>query len=236
LPETPANAIRVCPFVIVVDCSESMDGAPIAAVNQQLPAMISEINGYPPVAELARLGMISFNHAAKVEFPISDPQDLVAPPLTARSITDYGAALDAVREVLLRDIPRLGESHIQRPIVLFMTDGMPSDSSGQPLSGQGHERWLTAWRRLQDPFPFRPNIACLGFGDAAREPLLMLANHDERLVKLVQDRDPVAAIREIFQLILTTVITVTGGGGTGGDDFFEGLVAGGDADLIAVRA
>ena len=237
MTETHDEAVHVCPFVIVIDCSDSMKGEPIDAVNAELPVILDEIKSYPPIAELARLGMISFNHAASVEFPISDPQELTPPTLQARSITDYSAALDAVRETLLRDIPKLGESHVRRPIVLFMTDGLPSDERGRALDGAGHERWLPAWRRLQDPFPFRPYIVCLGFGAAAKEPLLLLANNDERLVKLDHARDPADAVRQVFKLVLRTVITVTGGQpARGGDELFEALMGGGDNDVIAARA
>jgi hypothetical protein len=235
MSETPDNVLRLRPFIFAVDCSQSMQGEPIAAVNAELPKIIDEINSYPAIAELARVGMITFNHAAKVEFPISDPEDLVAPTLTASSITDYGAALDEIRAMLERDVPKLGEPKIGRPIVLFMTDGVPSDREGHPLPADGHEAWLSAWRRLQDPFPFRPHIACLGFGQATLEPLLMLANHKEALVKLDRGGDPAAAVRSIFKLVLETVITVTGGRRTNDNDFFDGLMGGGD-DVIAAYA
>jgi hypothetical protein len=232
--ETPDNVLRLRPFIIAVDCSQSMQGEPIAAVNQELPRIIDEINSYPAIAELARVGMITFNHDANVEFPISDPEELVAPTLSASSITDYGKALDGIRAMLERDVPKLGEPQVGRPIVLFMTDGVPSDREGHPLDGDRHEAWLSAWRRLQDPFPFRPHIACLGFGQAAHEPLLMLANHKQALVKLDRGLDPAAAVRDVFKLVLQTVINVTGGRRTG-DDFFEALMGGGD-DVIAAQA
>jgi uncharacterized protein YegL len=151
----------VFPFYVCLDVSASMAGEPIDSVNQQLPLLRSSVGEDPAIAEVIRLGIVTFSDVAHSVLPLCDLSLVEAvPEVGAQGRTSYAAAFDHLRQVIESDYQksRAGGDRWYRPAVLFISDGRPTDDS---------ERWRTAHRSLTDPaWKRHPNILAFGFGDA----------------------------------------------------------------------
>jgi uncharacterized protein YegL len=151
----------VFPFYLCLDASTSMDGAAMASVNRQLPVLRSSIGEDPAIAEVIRLGVITFSDVAHTVLPLCDLSLVEAvPPVVALGRTSYAAAFDHLRAVIEDDYhsSRSAGDRWYRPAVLFISDGRPTDDP---------QRWMAAHGRLVDPtWKRHPNILSFGFGDA----------------------------------------------------------------------
>jgi uncharacterized protein YegL len=151
----------VFPFYLCLDASTSMDGAPMDSVNRQLHLLRSSIGEDPAIAEVIRLGVVTFSDVAHTVLPLCDLSMVEAvPPVVAQGRTSYAAAFDHLRNLIEDDYltSRRSGDRWYRPAVLFISDGRPTDD---PL------RWTAAHNRLVDPsWKRHPNILAFGFGDA----------------------------------------------------------------------
>jgi uncharacterized protein YegL len=151
----------VFPFYLCLDASASMEGAPMESVNKQLPVLRRSIGEDPAIAEVIRLGVVTFSDVAHTVLPLCDLSMVEAvPQVIAQGRTSYAAAFDHLRTVIEADYHagRGGGDRWYRPAVLFISDGRPTDDT---------ERWNAALGRLVDPgWKRHPNILAFGFGDA----------------------------------------------------------------------
>lgn len=151
----------VFPFYLCLDASSSMDGDPMQSVNRQLPILRTSIGEDPAIAEVIRLGVITFSDVAHTVLPLCDLSMVEAiPAVIAQGRTSYAAAFDHLRTVIEDDYrtSRSGGDRWYRPAVLFISDGRPTDDP---------QRWKAAHDRLVDPtWKRHPNILTFGFGDA----------------------------------------------------------------------
>lgn len=151
----------VFPFYICLDVSASMAGAPIDSVNQQMPLLRHTVGEDPAVAEVIRLGVVTFSDVARSVLPLSDLSLVEAvPEVSAQGRTSYAAVFDHLRTVIEQDYQdsRSAGDRWYRPAVIFISDGRPTDET---------ERWQSALQRLTDPsWKRRPNILAFGFGEA----------------------------------------------------------------------
>ena len=122
---------QILAFYIVCDKSSSMAGDPIDIVNDSLVAMHRTIISDPIVADKCWMGVISFSSQATIELPLSPPHQVTSMPhIHAEGITNYGRAFSLVKSQIDNDLPRLSQSYRPlRPVVFFLTDGSPSDST-----------------------------------------------------------------------------------------------------------
>ena len=151
----------VFPFYLCLDASASMEGSPIESVNRQLPVLRSSIGEDPAIAEVIRLGVVTFSDVAHTVLSLCDLSMVEAvPAVVAQGRTSYAAAFDHLRTVIEGDYhaSRAGGDRWYRPAVLFISDGRPTDDP---------QRWMAAHQRLVDPtWKRHPNILAFGFGDA----------------------------------------------------------------------
>ena len=152
----------VWPFYILCDESGSMNGTPIAAVNEGLQKIWSELIKSPAVSDKAWVSVISFSDTAKVLVPLTDLQLLSSMPgCVAGGQANYGNAFRKLKQVMERDEQNLridGFGRPNRPIVFFMSGGEPADDD-----------WHEAHRDLINGsgLPYsRPHIISFGFGSA----------------------------------------------------------------------
>src|SRR5581483_9848276 len=94
----------VFPFYICLDVSASMAGSPIDSVNQQLPLLRNSVGEDPAIAEVIRLGIVTFSDAASSVLPLCDLSLVEAvPEVSAQGRTSYAAAFEHLREVIEGD-------------------------------------------------------------------------------------------------------------------------------------
>ena len=153
---------RIVPVYIVCDESASMEAiGGIAAVNQALRDLHAEVAADPLVSDMFHFGLIGFCDEAEELMSLTKLSDVVAMPgVLGRGVTNYGPVFDLLKQVISRDIENLksGGFEVFRPLVLFITDGEPTDNPA----------WENSYCSLMDKATFRqyPNIVAVGFEGA----------------------------------------------------------------------
>jgi uncharacterized protein YegL len=128
--ETPAG-LRRLPIYLLLDCSGSMAGSAIAAVQRGVEQFVQEVTGDTFSQQTVHVGIITFAESAQLItggiVPIGGVQ---VPALQAVGRTALGAAMTLLRQSMDRDV-RLsvpgGPKGDWKPLVFVLTDGRPTD-------------------------------------------------------------------------------------------------------------
>jgi uncharacterized protein YegL len=193
----------VFPFYLCLDVSGSMAGAPIEAVNRQLPVLRAHIGEDPAVAEVIRVGVVTFSDQACTLLPLSD-LSLVeeVPALGASGSTSYAAVFAHLREVIEADYlsGRAAGDRWYRPAVIFISDGRPTDPG---------DAWRQAHRQLTDAgWKRHPNILAFGFGAAAPEVLREVAEGKPNRAFIAEDGvEPAQVIPELMAGLISSIVS-----------------------------
>jgi uncharacterized protein YegL len=141
-------ASRPLHFIWMLDCSNSMKGNKIEALNnairETIPAMQQAARTNPEAAVLVRA--VTFN--SSVEWHIAEPIPVERfrwQNVTASGETHLGDALHLVTEVLR--VPPM-EKRALPPVLALVTDGQPTDDWRSGLKGLLQEEWGRASTRL----------------------------------------------------------------------------------------
>lgn len=161
---------RRLPVYLVLDCSGSMSGDPIQAVNQGVKALVAELQSEPYAIETAYISVITFESTAQQVTPLTELISFQPPTLSAGGATSMGAALNLLSQCFDKEVQKASENQKGdwKPLVFLMTDGMPNDS------------WETPAKELKNKKP--ANIIACAAGSGADEFLLKKVT--ETVVKL----------------------------------------------------
>jgi len=123
-------SIRRLPVYLVLDCSESMAGPAMEAVNRGVATLLAELKSSPQALETVFLSIITFSSNARQVVPLTEILQVQLPRLSIRPGTALGAALQLLGTCLKRDVVRTDRSTKgdYRPLVFLMTDGQPTDA------------------------------------------------------------------------------------------------------------
>lgn len=121
--------MRRLPVYLLLDCSESMIGDSIRAVEEGVGMLISQLRSDPHALETAYVSVITYHGKAEVAVPLTELTTLQLPRLEARPGSNLGPALRLLSDCIRRDVvkttpDRKGD---YRPIVFLLTDGQPTD-------------------------------------------------------------------------------------------------------------
>lgn len=193
----------VFPFYICLDVSASMAGAPIASVNEQMPELRARVGEDPAVAEVIRLGIVTFSDVARSVLPLCDLSLVEAvPEVSAQGRTSYAAVFDHLRQVIEDDYQksRAAGDRWYRPAVVFISDGRPTDEP---------QRWRAALERLTDPtWRRRPNILAFGFGEADPEVLAAVTSHlPKRAFIADEGAEPAKVVPELLSGLIQSIVS-----------------------------
>jgi len=167
----------------------------IAALNEVLPNLKQMVIDEPLVAEMARIGVVIFNHEADQLIPLTDLSDVDIEPLEAVGGTSYSAALSETRVFLEQSIRALGPGvRYYTPIVFFLTDGYPLDTE---------EQWVPEALALRTG-KYKANVVCFGFAEADADLLTKIGR-----TFLWREHNPVIAVREIFKTLIGSIKTTS---------------------------
>lgn len=185
---------RRLPVYLVLDCSGSMSGEPIQAVNQGVKALVAELKGEPYAIETAYLSVITFESTAKQISPLTELMAFQEPTLVAGGGTSLGAALKLLAQCFDKEVKKASDTEKGdwKPLVFLMTDGQPTDN------------WQQAAAALKQKKPAPANIIACAAGDGADE--FMLKQVTEIVVKLksLQPDDLKAFFKWVSQSIKQT--------------------------------
>lgn len=123
------DSSRRLPVYILLDCSESMVGEGIEAVQNGLHCLLDELRADPNALETVWVSIITFSNGSEQVVPLTALANVRTPTLRVRPGTSLGGAL----ALLLDSIKREVISHTAttkgdwKPIVFLLTDGVPTD-------------------------------------------------------------------------------------------------------------
>lgn len=122
---------RKLPVYLLLDCSGSMAGEPIVAVNEGLGQIYRLLSADPQAVETAYLSVIQFGERAD-QSDLVPVDQFVPPQLDANGRTAMGAAFHLLVESITNDLvlndPDKGIHGDYRPLVFLLTDGRPTDN------------------------------------------------------------------------------------------------------------
>lgn len=180
---------RPLPVIVLADCSGSMQGEKIAALNEALRQMLESLREIDDGRVTPWAAMISFATTASVVLPPSPAAAAQLPALTADGRTAMGAAFRLVRE-LLEDRARVPGS-AYTPNLILVSDGQPNDEWESQLES------LLASERAR-----RGLRLALAVGRDADEKMLKRFVSPEVPVLRAEDA---RRIRSFFQLVTFTI-------------------------------
>jgi|GEM_PF-2210261 hypothetical protein len=115
--------------IFVVDCSKTMSGDRIGAVNaamQELKYKLTEIKNDNSLD--LRIAIMSFASSAKWELELTPIEEVNLETIHTRpGLTEYGAAFHELNKVLRKESYMKYTGKISPPAIMFLTDGEPED-------------------------------------------------------------------------------------------------------------
>lgn len=136
--DTKEVARKVLPIIYVVDTSGSMTGDKIGAVNAAMVETIDvlkDVSSKNPDAEV-KVAVLKFSTNAEwvTKNGLEDLEDFFwGDDLQAGGLTDLGSALNELNNKLSRSEFLISETGFCVPVIMFMSDGQPTDNYEKAL-------------------------------------------------------------------------------------------------------
>lgn len=129
LPELVSNPEPRCPCLLLLDTSGSMQGTPIAQLNQGLQTFKQELMSDSMATQRVEIGIITFG-PAQILLPFQTADMFIPPQLAASGNTPMGEAIEVGLDMLearKHTYKQAGISYY-RPWIFLITDGGPTDN------------------------------------------------------------------------------------------------------------
>jgi len=128
-------SIRRLPVYLMLDCSGSMAGEPIAAMEMGIGALLSDLRNDPQALENVWLSVITFDDTAEQIAPLTDVEEFEVPALEASGTTALGEALALLAERMKEEVRPTApdQKGDWKPLVFLFTDGEPTDDWEGPI-------------------------------------------------------------------------------------------------------
>lgn len=194
---------RRLPVYLLLDCSESMIGPGMDALQKGLSTLMMDLHSDPHALETVWLSVITFSDHARQVLPLTELSQARVPPLTVRPGTAFGEALEVLAESIGREVRTHSASAKGdwKPMVFLLTDGNPTDE------------WRGAAAKLKTFAGSRPmNVIAIACGEDV-DPIVLM---DVASTVLRMDENP-ESFRALFQWISASLsVTSQAISGAGG--------------------
>lgn len=216
--EVEAPARKILPIIYVIDTSGSMAYDRIGAVNQAMYGtvdLMKDIARKEPNAEI-KIGILSFDSGAEwvTKNTLGQPgliymEDFFWNDLTAGGLTDVGEALKELNDKMSRHSFFSDEVGYKMPVLIFMSDGEPTDD------------WEGALKKINDAnkwFRWSTKI-CMAVGsDANKDVLAKIAGRDGRPnPEAVIEVTDVETLKKLIKVVSATASKIGSVSRTGND-------------------
>jgi uncharacterized protein YegL len=135
MSQASTGGARRLPVYLVLDCSGSMAGEPINAMEMGLKALLTDLRNDPQALETVWLSVITFASAAQQIIPLTDLAEFPTPELVAAGTTALGEAIDLLGERIAEEVQKTTpeQKGDWKPMVFLLTDGEPTDEWEKPV-------------------------------------------------------------------------------------------------------
>jgi uncharacterized protein YegL len=226
----PAGGQRRLPVYLLLDTSGSMEGAPIESVKQGLEQFQTEVAADQFARDVVHVGVITYSSDAQLVTGGLVPIGAFQPPdLVASGVTRLDQAFQRLLESFDRDILKPvkgGHKGDWKPCVFVLTDGKPTDDSGNPTN--------RLWPPARDALVNRPKgqvkpstIVAVGCGPAVDDATLKEISTGTAFKMGASE----AAFAALFQYLSISITASVQPGGTPDDPFAQMPVSG---DLVRI--
>ena len=116
-----------CPCVLLLDTSASMQGEPIAALNEGLRTFQQDLMKDPVAPKRVEIAVVSFNSEVTVVQDFVTADRFEPPTLASQGLTHMGAAVHTALDMVQQRKIKYNESGVSyyRPWIFMITDGRP---------------------------------------------------------------------------------------------------------------
>jgi uncharacterized protein YegL len=123
------TSARRLPVYLLLDCSGSMAGEPIAAMEMGIKALLADLHNDPNAVETTWLSIITFASTAEQLVPLTELGVFQPPELSASGTTALGEALELLASCIRADVHTTSPTckGDWKPLVFILTDGEPTD-------------------------------------------------------------------------------------------------------------
>jgi uncharacterized protein YegL len=121
--------IRRLPVYLLLDCSGSMAGEPIASLEMGCKTLLAELRNDPQALDTVWLSVIAFSSTAETLVPLTEINQFHPPELVAGGTTALGEAVDLLVECIRTEVRPHSQAHKGdwKPLAFILTDGEPTD-------------------------------------------------------------------------------------------------------------
>lgn len=129
LVEFADNPEPRCAFVLLVDVSGSMQGEPIAALNQGMQLFANDLRDDSLASKRVEIAVVSFGDKVNVVAEFGSAKSFYPQPLKANGSTPMGAAINTAIDLVAARQKQYRDAGIPnyRPMIFCITDGVPTD-------------------------------------------------------------------------------------------------------------
>ena len=117
------------PCLLVLDVSTSMQGSPIAELNNGIQAFKEELSSDGLAAKRVEAGIITFGQSVDIQTDFTTAEGFIPPSLEVSGMTPMGEAVNQAIDLIETRKATYKENGIAyyRPWIFLITDGAPTD-------------------------------------------------------------------------------------------------------------
>jgi uncharacterized protein YegL len=188
------------PAYVVADESGSMEPHE-RALSSGVVSLCEHLRAEPMIAAKLRLTVLGFSDDVQVRLAVADMRtETTVPRVEIRTTTDYGAVFTDLCGRIPSDVDWLrGQGYrVHRPVVFFLSDGMPTDGNA----------WRAPHAKLIDRkrTPTAPNIIACGIGHAQARTMVEVATRPEFAFVAKAGTDIGGVIAEFFHALTSSLV------------------------------